>query len=166
MASTVSMIKNGLPALLDRLNGLTRKDVLVGVPQENDARKGTDEMVMNNATLAFIHDRGSPAANIPARPFMQPGITRVKNRLINEMHDAAATVLQGGEDTVAFDNAGLIAQRSIRAVINDGPPPPLEDSTIAARKRRGRLSEKPLVDTGQLRNSITYVVRDKNNGPA
>jgi hypothetical protein len=70
-------------------------------------------------------------------------------------------------------------QNAVRTKITDGPFAPLADSTLRARARRGRkgavaelksraqgnapnnANAKPLIDTGQLRKSITYVVRKK-----
>ena len=162
-----------------------QKDVLVGVPQAKTARP--DDPI-NNATLAYIHDNGAPASNVPARPFMRPGITRATPAIRAEFKIAASAVLTGNEGLVnaSLNRAGLAAQNAIRAVITEGIPPPLKPETIAARKygrktasrRKGekeymkQIAEgatpaeaqasvgiTPLVNTGQLRNSITYVVK-------
>ena len=54
---------------------------------------------------------------------------------------------------------------AIKAKITDGPFEPLKPSTIAARKSkrksRSNADIKPLIDTGALRNSISYVIRDE-----
>jgi hypothetical protein len=62
---------------------------------------------------------------------------------------------------IAQNKAGLIAESSVRKKINEGPFEPLAPKTLQERKRRGRTGEKPLIDTGQLRNSVTYVIRPK-----
>ena len=60
----------------------------------------------------------------------------------------------------AKNKAGLIAQNSVKATITAGEGfAPLAESTLAARKRRGVSRTKPLIDTGSLLNSITYVIR-------
>jgi|WetSurMetagenome_2_1015567.scaffolds.fasta_scaffold218219_3 phage gpG-like protein len=158
--NTASLIKNNLGKLNKSFTKLADLELLVGVPKEHDARK---EEGMNNATLAYIHDNGSPANNIPARPFMKPGIQAVRSKLNARMKLAAQHALAGTEGSGERDLhiAGLLVQSSIRNTINEGIQPALEDGTIAARKRRGRSGTKPLVDTGQLRNSITYVVKRK-----
>lgn len=116
---------------------------------------------MNNATLAYIHDNGSPAANIPARPFMRPGIESVKGRIATSLEKGALAVMHNESNGVekALHIAGLTAQSAIRSKINQGIEPALAESTLAARRARGRQGTKPLIDTGQLRNSINYVVR-------
>ena len=143
---------------------LAGMDVLVGVPQDHAGRQDNEPgAALGNATIAYIQDRGAPEANIPARPFMTPGIDAVKGKIVDLFGRAAKATLAGNPAAVAkaMTAAGLTAQSSIRAVINAGPPPPLKPATIANRKSRGRQSEKPLVDTGQLRNSINFVVRKK-----
>ncbi len=162
----LQMTKDELPKLVKQLEKLSAKDVLVGVPRQNDARTDNAGETMNNATLAYIQDRGSPAANIPARPFMAPGIMNAQERIASQLRRGIQDLTSGkqADVDVSLSKAGMIAQASIRHVINDGPPPPLAESTIADRKRRGRLSEKPLVDTGQLRNSINYVLRERKTG--
>lgn len=164
MKSAAKLILNALPGLKSRVEELTKSQVLVGVPREDTTRKSNEKKgPMNNATLAYIHDKGSPAANIPARPFMVPGIKAVQPRVAQVLKTGAQAVLQGAPSGMpnALHKAGLIAQASIRGKINEGIPPPLAPSTLAARRRRGRKGEKPLVDTGQLRNSINYVIRTK-----
>ena len=56
--------------------------------------------------------------------------------------------------------AGLIAQNSVRRTLTTAAYRPLSERTLAERRARGRTGTKPLIDTGQYRNSITYVVRD------
>ncbi len=93
---------------------------------------------------------------------MVPGITRAKKKIAETLGLSALNVVRGnGSMDKGLNKAGLIAQASIREVINEGIPPPLAPETLKARKRRGRTGEKPLVDTGQLRNSISYVVKEK-----
>lgn len=154
--SRAKILKASLP--------LFKKDVLVGVPNESPKRKAEGEAVgpMNNATLAYIHDNGSPAANIPARPFMQPGIASAKERIVSTLLAGAKANIAGNTEAIenALHKTGLIAQAQIRSKINEGIAPELAPRTLAARRARGRTGTKPLIDTGQLRNSINYVIRE------
>lgn len=139
---------------------LQRKEILVGVPQANDRRKTGP---INNATLAAIHDRGSPSQNIPARPFMDPGIKSVSAKIEQKLLSAGQAVLEGDSNKAAqrLEETGLIAQNGLRAMVNSNIQPPLKPATLAARRRRGRTGERTLIDTAQMRNSLTYVVKDK-----
>ena len=157
--NVLSTVKDNLPGLLEAFRGLEKREVLVGVPADNTDREET----MTNATLAYIHDNGSPARNIPARPFMEPGIKSAKAKIAKQFGFAAKRFISGGAEEASRDlnKVGLIAQAAIRAKINEGIGPELAKSTLAARRKRGRTGTKPLVDTAQLRNSINYVVREK-----
>lgn len=163
MKNAAKMILNKLPKLKTAFAQLAQQEVLVGVPSEDAARKSEEKQPMNNATLAYIQDNGSPAANIPERPFMRPGIQDCKEKVVKQFKNGAKAALEGNADAIdkALHTSGLIAQAAIRNRINAGPPPPLAKSTLAARRRRGRTGTVPLVDTGQLRNSINYVLRKK-----
>ena len=160
----MSLIHDGLPDLLRNLRKLQKKEILVGVPRDTSERKQTDVEEMNNATLAFIHEHGSPLANIPARPFIGPGIKRNKDKITKFLKKAGeAALTAGGRDKVEqqLNLAGMAAQNGARAVINDGEGfQELAPSTIYQRQQRGRTGTKPLIDTGQLRNSITYVFKE------
>lgn len=119
--------------------------------------------------LAYIHDNGSPVKNIPRREFLRPGIQAGKAKIILRLGQGARLAVNGDIASIekALTAAGLEAQKSVRAKITTGPFVKLKDATIAARRRKhkGRkstnVSVTPLVDTGQLRNSINFVVVDK-----
>lgn len=165
MKNAAKMILNNLPKLKVAFASLAKQEVLVGVPAEADPRKAEsgETQSMNNATLAYIHDNGSPAANIPARPFMHPGIVDCQEKVVKQFKNGANAALTGNVGAIdkSLHTVGLIAQSAIRNRINAGPPPPLSKYTLAARRRRGRTGTVPLIDTGQLRNSINYVLRSK-----
>jgi hypothetical protein len=153
---------DGLPDLLRNIKKLTKQEVLIGVPSDHTHRKDEDE-VLNNASLAYIHEHGSPVNNLPARPFLEPGIKVAKDKISKHLGLAAEASLSGQKEKMGQQLvlAGLTAQNATRAKINSGVEPALAPSTIAARQRRGRTGTVPLIDTGQLRNSIIYVVKEK-----
>ena len=190
MALDVRKIIDRVPEMLEAVGRLTTAQVLVGVPSAKGPRR---QGQISNATLAYIHENGSPAQNIPARPFIRPGIRRVRAELIRMMRQGAHDAVRGKrvDATVILNRVGMKARNAVVEEITDPTPPfaPLKPATVRARLRRtnaGRrqlkameklakvsgkpmqavLSEwagagnaKPLIDTGQLRASITYVVR-------
>lgn len=148
---------------------LSRKSILVGIPAEKDAR---DDGPMGNAALGFIHEHGSPAANIPARPFLAPGIEAAQDQITGYLEKAAVAALNGQPFEEFFRQAGQAAVNSVDARIRAGIPPPLTPGTIAGRRRRSAGSDyrrkassatdvTPLIDTGALLGSITYIIRDE-----
>ncbi|MDD1617199.1 MAG: hypothetical protein LUQ28_12105, partial [Methylococcaceae bacterium] len=65
-----------------------------------------------------------------------------------------------GTMIASLTKAGIVAQNSVKATITKGEGfEPLAESTIKARQRKGFKGTKPLIRTGQLRNSITYIVK-------
>lgn len=161
---SMKITKDDVSKVLASIQELASKQVLVGIPASKAERKEGDEEPVNNAQLGYIHEYGSPKANIPARPFLNPGIARAQESINSHLKKAAKAAMDGNSEKVDVElNAtGLIAQAGARNEINNGVFEVLAPATLAARRRRGRTGDKPLIDTGQLRNSITYVIREKD----
>lgn len=151
-----------LDEVLKSISGLVQKEVLVGVPDSTAGRKDEGEP-LSNAEIGYIMENGSPANNIPARPHLVPGVQDARPKFEPQLQKGVEAALDGDLEKVdrSLNRAGLVAQNSVRAKINSNIPPKLADSTLAARRRRGVTRENTLVDTGQYRNAITYVVRKK-----
>ena len=133
--------------------------VVVGVP-EKTATLGR-EIGESNAALARLHENGSPARNIPPRPFLQVSLNEKKGELSDVLRAAAVDFCDGVLSAEnAYTKAGLFAQSVVKAYIkNSNNFTPLKASTLARRKAKGFLGEKPLIETGQLLNSIDFDVR-------
>lgn len=152
--------------ILKSIRSLTKTEVLVGVPDINagrDPEPGEGGQPLSNAEIGYLMETGVPEKNIPARPFLIPGVREAVEPIGKQMESGARKSLTG--DTQAIDatmnKVGLIAQNAVRMKITDGPFAPLAPKTLAKRRAKGRTGEKPLLDTGQLRQSITYVIRPK-----
>lgn len=180
--------------VVSAINGLVRKQVLVGIPENTTTREDEeDHGPITNAALGYIHEFGSPAANIPARPFLIPGVKKTANEYLPHLKGAVTATLDGesGKAQQELVAAGLIAEAGAKDEIQTGDFVPLQPSTIRSRMRgRGTQSRReseeqylalikggaspadaqaaagirPLIDTGQLRNAITSVVREVGRG--
>lgn len=188
MKSGVTVTADNFKAIIDAINSLTKKDVLVGIP---DSAPERDDGPMTNAQIGYVMETGSPAHNVPARPFLVPGVADVQGECADRLGKAADAALSGNKGGAerAMSAAGMVAASSAKKKIGSNIPPALSPETIRNRKRSRqtqsmRSDEKqylkavadgtdpaqaqteagiiPLVNTGQLRNSITYVVRDKD----
>lgn len=157
MIVTKDEVKN----LTDSLSFLQDKQTLVGIPADESQREGDN---ITNAAILAINEFGSPANNIPASRPLATGIRNAQAAITEQFKKAAQSVLTKGQLALDqyFERAGIIASNSVKLAINtqDGMDPPAE-STIRARESRGFKGIKRLIVTGQLRNAITYVVRDK-----
>ena len=154
-------VKDNYPALKKLLKQLPLKSVFVGVPANtSEAREGEP---INNATLAYIHQNGSPANNIPARPFMTIGMDEAKEPATKQLENGAKKFFKSNDMRdveQGLGKAGFVAENAIKRAINSNIAPALAPATIAARQRRGATRTNTLVDTGAMRNSIRYVIRE------
>lgn len=157
----VTVKRDELRSVLASIKRATRENVLVGVPYYHTARPG--EHGISNADLGYIHEFGAPAANIPARPFLVPGVLDARKQATSLMADGLSDEMAGqrGAAHISMHKAGLIAVNHVRQTITDGVKPSLSEVTLRIRLEKGRTGTTPLLDSGQLRNSITYVIRNK-----
>ena len=93
--------------------------------------------------------------NIPARPFMRNYVDNNTDRLIRFMANGVTQVALGNATTSGLLNAlGLEMQNGIKKSINGGDFAPNAPYTV---QKKG--SNKPLIDTGVMLNSVTYAIR-------
>lgn len=168
-----------LPDVHASIRTLLSKEVLVGIPADAAERPKAEADEPNNAMLGYVHEHGMPEQNIPARPFLAPGVRSVSDQIVRAFHQMATEALKGGgPDRMdkMFHAVGMLTSSAVKNYIDAGIGPPLADLTVARRAARGREGAqleldnrakgeapslelaKPLVDTGELRKSINYVV--------
>ncbi|MFG0231753.1 hypothetical protein [Achromobacter sp. 413638] len=149
-----------LDSVLASINELVKKQVLVGVP---DSAPDREAGPLSNAQIGYILEHGSPANNLPPRPHLLPGVQDARPKVEPELKAGCDAALDGDVEQVdqRLNRAGLVAASAVKAKINSNIQPALAERTLEDRRRRGVTRENTLVDTGQYRNSITYVVRKK-----
>lgn len=184
MKSGLTVRVDNARSILDALKNIGKKDVLVGIPQAGDARQPEEgeKATIGNAAIGYINENGSPAQNIPARPHLQPGVQSVQSQTVERLKAAAVATLEGNAAAAdrALNSAGIIAAQGVKRYMTITGFTPLAESTLAARARRGRKgaakelasraagnaadnsNARPLIDEGQYRRAITYVVRNKD----
>ncbi len=128
---------------------------------------------MTNATLAAIHEFGAkgPNGEIPARPFILGTFEINRAKYLGLLKTKILPAIFSGKITPeqGLKILGELMASDIRnrMVEGEGIPPPLSPRTLAAKTAKGawnkngkaaRESPRPLVDTGRLRNSISYAV--------
>ncbi|MET3654086.1 hypothetical protein [Dyella japonica] len=157
----VKMTKDNVSVVLRSIQQLASNEVLIGIPASTTERQ--DGEPINNATIGYIQETGSPVNNLPARPFLVPGVESAQKAATDELKKGASDAMDGNAQAAdkALHRAGIVASNAVKAKINSGIAPELAHSTLAARRRRGRTGTTPLIDTGSLRNAITYVLRKK-----
>ncbi len=157
---TIIVKTNLISELNKKMESLINKNVYVGIPESKGKRK---ESKVTNAQLGYIHEKGSPANNIPPRPFLVPGVEDAGERVSEILGSAAVNIKDNESIDIALNKAGLVASQTVKRHITQSIGiEGLKESTIKARDRRKSRRRsgamKPLIDTGQMLNSITYVV--------
>lgn len=135
-------------------NFMAKNQAMVGIPQESSSRSGS----VSNAELMFIHTNGSPLKGIPARPVIEPAIEQNTERIAELLKSAAIAALDGNMSGAhsGLEKAGQHGENAVKEYFTSGNLTPNKPATI---KRKG--SDRPLIDTGALRQSITHVVKEK-----
>jgi hypothetical protein len=167
----MKVTRDNVKAVLAGIKELNSTRVLVGIPAD---KAGRHDGPVTNAALGYIHENGAPESGIPARPFLVPGVARVATDTATSLGQAGTAALEGRPQVVRkiLMATGQRAVNSVQATIRAGIPPPLKPATVAGRRKRSRGSSyrrkattaadtTPLIDTGQLLRSITYVLRKR-----
>lgn len=139
------------------VRGLNSYAALVGIPSTAPRpvdRETKKPLAINMASLALIHERGSAANNIPARPFMKQTRQKAEGRFARLLRRLYKQVVDG--KVRPFDGLsklGMAYEGEMKNTFTTGSFTPNKPATI---KRKG--SSRPLIDTGHLRQSITSKV--------
>lgn len=139
------------------VRGLNSYAALVGIPSTAPRpvdRETKKPLAINMASLALIHERGSAANNIPARPFMKQTRQKAEGRFARLLRRLYKQVVDG--KVRPFDGLsklGVAYEGEMKNTFTTGSFTPNKPATI---KRKG--SSRPLIDTGHLRQSITSKV--------
>lgn len=132
--------------LKEQMAKLRAKAVYVGLPAGTDG-----ELVMRGA----VHQFGSEKRNIPPRPWLDKGAEQGADKYKKLAKNKITDVVTGDLSVDKYyQTLGEISVAEVRKYLRNGDFTPLSPATI---KRKG--SSKPLIDTGQLRNSVTYEVK-------
>lgn len=172
MIKTVVNVKRTVGTELNSsLKDLKRTSIIVGIPRggKGDTRKDSP---ISNSDLGWVHEKGAPAAGIPPRPFLEPGVASIKDKLASRMGQAIEAALKGNGQTMSncLEVAASEAEAAVKSYMSSASFTPLKPSTIkhrnasrgTASKRpgedNGSASVRPLINTGALRDAITATV--------
>lgn len=149
----------GLKAIVKEIKKAHSKVVHVGIQSGDLYDDGT-----SIADIAFYNEFGTHL--IPSRPFMRQTFEKRKSELYKRLDAEYAAIVSGKKPALLSLNLlGAWYQQQIQNEILDGDFVPNAPSTIArkeAKRRKGAKDPvKPLIDTGRMRQSVRYVIKDK-----
>lgn len=156
-SSDVKVVKDLWPKIRANLSLAKKSYAAVGFPSEKDKPHPTTQG-MTVAQVAAANEVGSAPGVfpiVPARPFMAQTVQKYGPRFKEEQKNLLAMISKGEMSTkVALNRLGSLGASSVKETIADGDFAPNAPYTAA---RKG--SSKPLIDTGAMRQSVTWVVR-------
>ncbi|WP_297428657.1 hypothetical protein [Clostridium sp.] len=184
--TNVTITKDLTEDIKKSLSELTKKTVCIGVPDSTEHPDGKitnaqlmyvhtngvrdkdmikemqhdlKDMPYSKAHELYVHEHGSPLWKVPPRPILQPAMDNKQNQeqIAELMKDAVNVALEGGNISPALEDVGMQGQNVARDWFTN-PENDWAENAKSTIKAKG--SDKPLIDTGELRKSITYVIKD------
>lgn len=147
-----------LEALVKELGGQYVARVGILGSNAGAAHTGTD---LTNAEIGLIHEFGSLSRNIPPRSFLRMPVEVKQQEIVQGMASyRTKNALEKGEIKRVYRDLGLYAEGFVKQAFASGGYgnwAPNKPSTVAQKG-----SDKPLIDTAQLRRSITSDVIKKS----
>lgn len=143
-----SQAKDDIVKALQEL--MTGKFVTVGIHEDTGMHEDDG---ITNAQLGAVMEFGTNNGNIPARPWLTPGVSSGNEEYIKIIADGLE---DGQQPEQLLEMVGLVAVAKVQQYMVDLRSPPNAPQTIA---RKG--SSNPLIDTGALRQSVTHKVTDE-----
>lgn len=114
------------------------------------------------AGVAVVQDQGSVKKGIPPRPFFSVSLNKGKENYASVIRRGLKAVISGELSVEnVLEQVGEASKGDIQKGIIDIESPALNENTLRARDRRhysGVGSSKPLVDSGQMLQAVTYKV--------
>ncbi len=151
MAHGVTVKDNGLKAFIKHMKA-AKPTLKVGILSKEAGEPANKSPGLTVLDVACFNEFGG--GNTPERSFIRAWCEQKQAEIVETISKQAAIAVKNRTpwETV-LERIGLYCVGGMQQRISDGIEPPNADSTIKAKG-----SDKPLIDTGQLRSSITYVV--------
>lgn len=153
MSVTVKQKNPGaLMKVYERMGRAGKKQIAVGFP------KGQAQAYPDGTGVAQVAAQHVYGLGVPQRDFMalaRQGIIESTTPILQAIAKAESSGEGKGAEALR-EAAGMAAVSKIKEAIIDLSDPPNAPSTIEAKG-----SSNPLIDTGHMKDSVTYVVRGK-----
>lgn len=145
--------------LVKELEELAKLEVAVGYQEGVSYPDGTSvvEVALYNE-LGTVHRTKEGTIEIPSRPFMRDSLNGHRQEIEQFMQQQAKAIVNGKRAEEILKEIGVFQKGLIQREITHGH---FEGNTDSTKARKG--SDKPLIDTGLMRQSVNFVVREKGS---
>lgn len=137
----------------EQLRQLARMEVRVGY----QAGEAADDDGVDMCDIAAWNELGTEHS--PARPFLRQTVENNESKINAFCAREARKMFEGGTAEQCLDKIGVFMKGLVQKTIRDGEFEPNAASTI-----RKKGSDKPLIDTGRMRQSVNYHIKPKDGG--
>jgi hypothetical protein len=132
-------------------------EVQAGIFREAGKHDNSDESV---AQIAAYNEFGTPKS--PERPAFRTSFFKNRKKYLKMLKAIARAGFKGRKlKQNAFDMVGLEAKTDIEKSISSGNWAPNAESTQLRKGKGKQLVNDPLIDTGQMLDSVDYKVKKK-----
>lgn len=135
------------------LEELKKLEVRVGF----QSGEGTEENDVDICDIATWNELGTEHS--PSRPFIRQSVDNNAAKINNLLQSEKKKLTNGTSAEQILKEIGIFQKGLIQREIVSGEFEANAESTI---KKKG--SSKPLIDTGKMRQSVNYVIREKGGG--
>lgn len=136
--------------ILEELNKLA---CFIGFQHGN----GTEEDGTDLCDVAAWNELGT-SLGIPSRPFIRNTVDLHQDEINQMLDQMAVQVLNGATAEQVLRQMGLYLKRQMQKEIKNGEYVPNAPETIRKKK-----SDKPLIDSDSMRNSVLYQIKKKGD---
>lgn len=134
------------------LKELADKEVRVGFQQG----KTTEEDGTDVCDIAAWNELGT--VNMPSRPFLRMSVDDNSDKINSFMSAQKRSIINGEPADRILKKIGIFQKDLIQEKITEGSFAPNAPSTIKAKG-----SSKPLIDTGRMRQSVNFEIKQKGS---
>nr|DAN79986.1 MAG TPA: virion morphogenesis protein [Caudoviricetes sp.]DAO80758.1 MAG TPA: virion morphogenesis protein [Caudoviricetes sp.] len=138
--------------LMREIEKLVSKEVCVGFK----AGENSDDNGVDICNIAIWNELGTTRS--PARPFMRKSVDENIDKINNFLKRTKRDILSGKSAEEVLKMIGIFQKDLIQEKITNGSFVPNTPYTI-----RKKGSDKPLIDTGRMRQSVNYVIKEKGS---
>lgn len=118
--------------------------------------KATEEDGTDICDIAAWNELGTE--HIPSRPFIRQSVDNNEDKINSFLQTRVRALAKGESAEDALKKIGVFQKRLMQSEIKSGDFVPNSEATVRKKK-----SSQPLIDTGQMRQSVDYVIQKKGS---
>ena len=117
-----------------------------------EIEKLKEQQVFVGFQAGQVNELGTSTA--PSRPFLRMSVDENEDKINSTCGRELESLKSGGTAETILRRVGALGVRLVQEKIGSGSFEPNAESTI-----RKKGSDKPLIDTGRMRQSVKYVIK-------